>query len=197
NITVIGQGGHAAKPHETVDPTIAAAQMILALQTIASRTTSPVEQVVVSVTSFETASTAYNVIPPSVELKGTVRTMDDAVRDKAEERFREIVEHTARAFGATAELDYRRNYPVTANAEQETVYAADAARAVVGDCAHADMTMGGEDFSYMLLERPGAYILMGNGDSAGVHTPDYNFNDDAIPFGCSWFVEVAESRLAG
>lgn len=196
SITVEGKGGHAAKPHETVDPTVAAAQMILALQTIASRTTSPVEQVVVSVTSFQTASTAFNVIPPSVELKGTVRTMTDEVREATEARFREIVEHTALAFGATAKLDYRRNYPVTANSETETVYAAEAARAVAGTCDdNAEMTMGGEDFSYMLLERPGAYILMGNGDTAGVHTPDYDFNDAAIPFGCSWFVEVAESRL--
>ncbi len=197
DITVEGLGGHAAKPHETIDPTVVGAQMVVALQTIASRTTNPVEQIVVSVCSFVTASTAYNVIPPSVSLKGTVRTLKEDVAQRARARFEEIVEHTARAFGAKATLDYRPNYPVMANSETETVYAADAARAVSGGCDDAPLIMGGEDFSFMLMSRPGAYILMGNGDTAMVHTPDYNFNDEAIPFGCSWFVEVAESRLAG
>jgi len=197
DITVTGQGGHAAKPHETIDPTVAAAQIVLALQTIASRTTDPVEQIVVSVTSFETASTAYNVIPPSVTLRGTVRTLSEDVHDKAEKRFRDIVEHTALAYGATAKLDYIQNYPVMANSAAETEYAAEAARAVSGDCADAPLIMGGEDFSFMLLARPGAYILTGNGDTAKVHTPDYDFNDEAIPFGCTWYVEMAESRLSG
>ncbi len=196
-ITVKGQGGHAAKPHLAVDPTVAAAQMVIALQTIASRTVSPVEQIVVSVTSFVTASTAYNVIPPTVELRGTVRTLKDEVRDRAETRFAEIVEHTARAHGCVAELDYQRNYPVMANSEAETDHAIAAAEKVSGTCHPAPFIMGGEDFSYMLNERPGAYILLGNGDGPDVHTPDYNFNDDAIPYGCSWFVEVVESRLAG
>ncbi len=195
-ITVKGFGGHAAKPHETRDPTVAAAQMVMALQTIASRNADPVRQIVVSVTSFVTASTAYNVIPPSVELRGTVRTLEAEVADMAETRIREIATHTARAFGAEAEIDYHRNYPVMANHETETEYASEAARKVTGDCNEAPLIMGGEDFSYMLLERPGAYILVGNGDTAKVHTPEYNFNDDAIPFGCSWFVEVAESRLS-
>ncbi len=195
-ITVRGQGGHAAKPHETDDPIVAAAHMVTALQTVASRTTNPVEQIVVSVTSFVTASTAYNVIPPSVELRGTVRTLDDDVRDRAEARFAEIVEHTARAFGCTADLDYRRNYPVMANSAAETAHAAEAARKVAGECGDAPLIMGGEDFSFMLLARPGAYILVGNGDTAKVHTPDYDFNDDAIPYGCSWLVEIVESRLS-
>ncbi len=194
-ITVKGVGGHAAKPHLATDPTVAAAHLVTALQTVASRVTDPVEQIVVSVTSFETASTAYNVIPPSVELRGTVRTLKDEVRDRAETRFKEIVEHTAKAFGCTAELDYVRNYPVMANSETETEYAIEAARKISGDCHTAPFIMGGEDFSYMLLERPGAYILVGNGEGADVHTPEYNFNDEAIPFGCSWFVEMAESRL--
>ena len=195
-ITVNGVGGHAAKPHLSVDPTVAAAHLVTALQTVASRTVNPVEQVVVSVTSFVTASTAFNVIPPSVELRGTVRTMKDEVRDAVETRFAEIVEHTARAFGCSAELDYRRNYPVMSNSDAETVFATEAAVRVAGDCAEAPLIMGGEDFSYMLNERPGAYILLGNGDGPDVHTPEYNFNDEAIPFGCSWFVEIAESRLA-
>ena len=196
-IVVKGKGGHGAKPHETIDPTVVAAHMVTALQTIASRTTNPVEQIVVSVTSFVTASTAFNVIPPTVELKGTMRTLDEGVRQKAEHRMREIVEHTARAFGATADLNYRVNYPVMANHEAETTYAAEAAAKIAGTCEDAPLIMGGEDFSFMLLSRPGAYILIGNGDTAMVHTPDYNFNDDAIPYGCSWLVEMAESRLAG
>ena len=196
-IVVKGKGGHGAKPHETIDPTVVAAHMVTALQTIASRTTNPVEQIVVSVTSFVTASTAFNVIPPTVELKGTMRTLDEGVRQKAEHRMREIVEHTARAFGATADLNYRVNYPVMANHEAETTYAAEAAAKIAGNCEDAPLIMGGEDFSFMLLSRPGAYILIGNGDTAMVHTPDYNFNDEAIPFGCSWLVEMAESRLAG
>ncbi len=195
-ITVNGQGGHAAKPHLAIDPTVCAAAMVTTLQTIASRTVNPVEQIVVTVTSFVTASTAYNVIPPSVELRGTVRTLKEEVRDLAEERLGEIVDHTARAHGCRAELHYKRNYPVMANHATETEYAIAAAEKV-STCGDAPFIMGGEDFAYMLNERPGAYILMGNGPGADVHTPDYNFNDDAIPFGCSWFVEVAESRLAG
>ncbi len=195
-ITVKGVGGHAAKPHLSTDPTVAAAHLVTALQTIASRVTNPVEQIVVSVTSFVTASTAYNVIPPSVELRGTVRTLKDDVRDRAEVRFKEIVERTAKAFGCDADLHYVRNYPVMANSETETEYAIEAAKKVSGGCRTAPFIMGGEDFSYMLLERPGAYILVGNGQGPDVHTPEYNFNDEAIPYGCSWFVEVAESRLS-
>ena len=128
-------------------------------------------------------------------MKGTVRTMDEATQDMAEERLKAIVAHTAAAFGATAEVDYVRNYPAMVNAEAETGYAAEAARRVAGDCADADLTMGAEDFSFLLNARPGAYILVGNGDTARVHQPDYNFNDEIIPAGCSWWVEVAESRL--
>ena len=118
------------------------------------------------------------------------------VRDMAEERLRQIITQTCAAFGATAEITYLRDYPVTSNHPQETVFAAEAARAVSGDCdTNAPVTMGGEDFAYMLEERPGAYILMGNGDTAKVHQPDYDFNDDAIPAGCSYWVELAEQRL--
>ncbi|MEM7719721.1 MAG: M20 aminoacylase family protein [Pseudomonadota bacterium] len=195
-IVVKGRGGHAAQPHLAIDPTVAAAQMVTALQTIASRTVNPVSQIVVSVTSFVTASTAYNVIPPTVELRGTVRTLTTDIQDLAEVRLTEIAEHTARAHGCEAEIAFERNYPVMANNEAETDYAIAAAEKVNGECHPAPFIMGGEDFSYMLNERPGAYILLGNGDGADVHTPDYNFNDDAIPFGCSWFIEVVESRLA-
>lgn len=194
-VTVEGKGGHAAKPHETVDPTVAACHIVLGLQTIASRNADPNNEIVVSVTSFQTSSTAFNVIPQRVRMTGTVRTLDEGTHDLAEERLKDIVTHVAAAFGCSAKVDYVRNYPVMSNAETETEHAIAAARKVSGDCSLAEKTMGGEDFAFMLNARPGAYILMGNGDTAKVHSPDYNFNDDAIPAGCSWYVEMAESRL--
>ncbi len=194
-IHVKGRGGHAAKPHLAIDPTIVASHIVVALQSIASRTINPVEQVVVSVTSFETSSTAYNVLPEEVLLKGTVRTLDLSVQNAVEERLRAIGTETARGFGAEAEITYMRNYPVMENAFDETGFAADAARRVSGQCADAPLVMGGEDFAFMLNARPGAYILLGNGNSADVHHPEYVFNDDIIPAGCSWYVEMAEGRL--
>jgi hippurate hydrolase len=194
-IDVTGKGGHAAKPHETIDTTVVASHIVLALQTIASRNADPVEQVVVSVTSFETATKAHNIIPEKVKMRGTVRTLSPAIRDLAEARMKQIVEGTAATFGATAVLNYKRNYPVTVNWEEQTEYAAAAARAVSGDCADAPLVMGGEDFAFMLEARPGAYILVGNGEGAPVHHPKYNFNDEAIPAGCSWWAEIVEQRL--
>jgi hippurate hydrolase len=194
-IHVTGRGGHAAKPHETIDTTVMASHLVLALQSIASRNADPVENIVVSVTSFETGSKAFNVIPETVHIKGTVRTMDPAVRDLAEERMRAIVEGTAATFGGTARLDYTRNYPVMVNSEEQTAFAAEVATAVAGDCAEAPLVMGGEDFAFMLNARPGAYILVGNGDTANVHHPKYNFNDEVIPAGCSWWAEIVERRL--
>ncbi len=190
-----GLGGHAAKPHETVDTTVMASQAVLSLQTIASRNADPVDQVVVSVTSFETSSKAFNVIPQRVTLKGTVRTMSAEMRDLAEKRIGEICNGVAATFGGTAKLDYHRNYPVMVNAEDQTEFAAEVARSISGQCDEAPLVMGGEDFAFMLNARPGAYILVGNGDTAMVHNPEYNFNDEAIPAGCSWYVEMAESRL--
>ncbi len=194
-IEITGRGAHAAKPQEGADTLVAACHAVLALQTIASRNLDPIRELVVSVTSFETSSNAFNVIPERVKLKGTVRTMDAETQDMAEARLHQIVEHTLAAFGATAKINYRRNYPAMINSEAEADFAAEAAKRVAGDCGFAEMTMGAEDFSFLLNERPGAYIYLGNGESANVHQPTYNFNDDAIPAGCSWFVEVAESRL--
>ncbi len=195
DIQVTGRGGHAAKPQETVDTTLVASQIVIALQSIASRNADPVSQVVVSVTSFETGSTAHNVIPETVHLKGTVRTLDGAVQDLAEDRLKAIVDLTARAYGAAAEVDYRRGYPVMVNAEEQTGFAAEVASAVAGSCDEAPLVMGGEDFAFMLEERPGAYILVGNGDTAAVHHPKYNFNDEVIPAGCSWWAEIVERRM--
>ena len=194
-IEVTGRGGHAAKPHEVIDPIIVAAQIVTALQTIAARNADPVGQVVVSVTAIESSSKATNVIPSRVSLKGTVRSLTAEMRDLAERRVGEIARATAAAFGATAEVRYARNYPVMVNSETETGHAAEAAAAVAGNCAVADLVMGGEDFAYMLDERPGAYILLGNGDTAAVHHPGYDFADEAIPAGCSYWAELVERRL--
>ncbi|MBM2577090.1 amidohydrolase [Jannaschia sp. Os4] len=196
DIHLEGKGGHAAKPQEAVDTTLMGAQLVTAVQQIVSRNADPVKNIVVSITSFETSSKAFNVIPQRVHIKGTVRTMDAAHRDLAETRIKEIAQGIAAAFGGTAEVDYRRSYPVMVNHDAETEFARDAARAVSGQCEDAPLVMGGEDFAFMLEERPGAYILVGNGDSAPVHHPEYDFNDDAIPAGCSWWVEIAERRLA-
>ena len=194
-ITVRGKGGHAAKPQETVDTTVMASQIVLALQTIASRNVDPVEQVVVSVTSFETESNAFNVIPSTVTLKGTVRTLNLDVQDLAEKRISEIAEGIAAAMGGEVDVNYERNYPVMINHEEQTEFAAEVATKVSGSCDEAPLIMGGEDFAFLLNVRPGAYILVGNGDTAPVHHPEYNFDDDAIPAGCSWWAEIVESRM--
>ncbi len=196
DITVTGKGGHAAKPHNCVDTTVVAAHIIVAMQTIASRNVDPLKQVVVSICTVETDSSAYNVIPQVVKMKGTVRTMDPAVQDHVERRVTEIAEGTAQALGAKATVAYSRGYPVTMNAPENTDFAAEVAKAVSG---HVDTDtaplMGAEDFSYMLNERPGAYIFVGNGDTAMVHHPAYNFDDDVIPFGSSWYAGMVESRM--
>jgi amidohydrolase len=190
-----GRGGHAAKPNDTIDTTVMAAQAVLALQTIASRNADPTDQVVVSVTSFETSSNAFNVIPQSVQLKGTIRTMSAEMRDLAEKRIHEICQGIAATFGGTVNIDYLRNYPVMVNSEEQTDFARDVATKISGQCDDSPLVMGGEDFAFMLEERPGAYILVGNGDTAAVHHPEYNFNDDAIPAGCSWWAEIIEQRM--
>jgi len=195
-ITVTGRGGHAAMPHKVVDTTVVAGQMLMALQTIASRNADPVEALVVSVTSFRTDSESFNVIPQVVTLRGTVRSFDPGLRDLAERRIVEICERTAAVFDATALVDYRRGYPAMVNHEAETAFAAEAAGRVTGKViADAPAIMGGEDFAFMLLARPGAYIQIGNGETASVHHPMYDFNDEAIPAGCSFWVELVESRL--
>jgi amidohydrolase len=197
DITLIGKGGHAAKPHDCIDTLLVAAQVIVMLQTIASRGVDPMKQVVVSVCAITTDSSAHNVIPQTVVLKGTVRTMDPAVQDYVQRRVGEIAEGTAAALGAKAAVEYRRGYPVTVNAAENTVFAADVARAVSGRVdTDTPPLMGAEDFSFMLNERPGAYIFLGNGDTPMVHHPAYNFDDAAIPFGSSWYAGMVEARLA-
>ncbi|RUW47385.1 MULTISPECIES: M20 aminoacylase family protein [unclassified Mesorhizobium] len=197
-ITVKGRGGHAAMPHGTIDPIVITSQLVGALQTIASRSTDPVEAVVVSVTKFH-AGDAYNIIPESAEIAGTVRTLKKEVAKKSEERIRAICAGLATAYGATIEVDYDANYPVTFNHADETVFASDVAADVAGDAqVHRAIqpVMGGEDFSYMLEARPGAFIFIGNGETAGLHNPAYDFNDEAIPHGMSYWVKLAETALA-
>jgi len=197
-VTITGKGGHAARPHMCIDPTPAACNVVMALQTVASRSVDPIKEVVVSVCTVKTSSEAFNVIPSEVLLRGTVRTLDEHVRDVAEARVCQLIRSTAEAYGCEAHLRYDRGYPVTVNHEANAEIAAEIARAVVG----ADKVrwarpprMGAEDFSYMLLARPGAFINVGNGDSAGVHHPEYDFNDEAIPYGCSFFAELVERRM--
>ena len=197
-IDIEGKGGHAARPHECIDTTLVGTQLVNALQSIVSRTVDPVESAVVSVTSFHTGGDAFNVIPQTLHIKGTVRTLDAGVQDLVEKQMQIVVEHTAKAYGATAVLDYQRNYPVTRNSFEETTFAADIAAEIVGDGRVDRDTpplLGGEDFSFMLNARPGAFIFVGNGDTAGVHHPKYDFNDEAIPFGCSYWAKLAERAM--
>ena len=196
DITVTGKGGHAAKPHECIDTTLTAAQIIVALQSVVARNIDPLKNAVISVCVVATDSTAHNVIPQVVKLKGTARSLDAAVRDQLEEGIARVATNIAAAMGATAQVDYQRGYPVTMNDEQATVWAAEVARDIAGDVnLSMQPMMGGEDFSYMLNERQGAYIFVGNGDTAMVHHPAYNFNDDAIPAGSSWYAGMVETRM--
>lgn len=196
-ITITGRGGHAAKPHQTIDPIVVGSHIVTALQSIASRNSDPLKSVVVSVTVFQ-AGNAFNVIPQEVTLRGTVRTLDDDIRRLAEDRMSALVTSIAEGFGATAEIEYILGYPVTANHDDQTDFAAEIAENVAGvGKVHLELApmMGGEDFSYMLLERPGAFIFAGNGDSAGLHHPEYDFNDDLIPVGSSYWVKLVETAM--
>jgi hippurate hydrolase len=196
DITVTGRGGHAARPHDCIDTVLVAAQIVVAAQSIASRNVDPMQQVVVSICTVETDSTAHNVIPQVVKMKGTVRTMDPGVQDFVEKRLGDLVAGAAAAFGAKAEIAYKRGYPVTVNTPENTIFAAEVARAVSGQVdTDTPPLMGAEDFSFMLNARPGAYIFLGNGNTAMVHHPAYNFDDSAIPFGSSWYAGMAEARM--
>lgn len=196
-ITITGRGGHAAKPNETIDPIVTGSSMVTALQSIASRNANPLDSVVVSVTVFN-GGNAFNVIPQEVTLRGTVRTLSAEMRDLAEERMGKIVTSVADTFGAAAELEFIRGYPVTANHDAQTDFAAEIAENIAGEGKvnrNIDPMMGGEDFSFMLEERPGAFIFAGNGDSAGLHHPAYDFNDELIPVGCSYWVKLVETAM--
>jgi amidohydrolase len=201
-VTVRGRGGHAAFPHLTVDPVVVAAHVITALQTIPSRGVDPVDSVVVSLCSMQTSQTgAFNVIPDSVRMLGTVRTFKPQTRDLAEKRVGEIARKVAEAFGATAEVRYARGYPATVNSAAEAQFAARVGERVFGKdkvLTDFDPVMGGEDFSYMLLERPGAYVFLGQGGGPGacfLHNPNYDFNDEVLPLGAGYLAALVEEAL--
>jgi amidohydrolase len=201
DIEIEGVGGHAAMPHGTVDPVVVAAHIVTALQSLVARNVDPLRAAVVSVTSIEAGST-YNVIPRVARLRGTARTFDSAVRDLVEAGIVRISEQIAAAFGATGRATYRRNYPATVNSARETVYAQESAARVVGaENVHTDRDpcMGGEDFAFMLEERPGSYVWLGQGGpehACSVHNPRYDFNDALLPVGVAYWVDLVESRLA-
>jgi hippurate hydrolase len=198
SIDLEGVGGHAAWPHFGVDTVLVGAQIVNQLQSIVARNVDPLHAAVISICMFQAGHTD-NVIPQQAKLRGTARALSPKVRDLLQKRVREVVEGTARAYGAKAELTYTTGYPVLVNEERKTAFAAGVAREVAGkdkvntDCAPL---MGAEDFAFMLQERPGAFICIGNGDSAQLHNPAYDFNDEAIPVGTSYWVRLAETALA-
>ncbi|HEX9905414.1 MAG TPA: M20 aminoacylase family protein [Propylenella sp.] len=196
-VEIEGHGGHAAKPHATIDPIVAGSAIVQALQSIVSRSVDPLASGVVSVTTFNAGDT-FNVIPQRARITGTARSLDPLVRDLLERRMREVVQNVAAAYGATAKFHYERNYPVTVNHPEQTAKAIDIARDVAGDAnvdPNAAPVMGGEDFSFMLEARPGAFIFVGNGDTAGLHHPAYDFNDAAIAYGSSYWVRLVERLM--
>jgi hippurate hydrolase len=196
-IHIEGKGAHAASPHLSIDPLVVGANIVLALQTIVSRNVDPMKCAVVTVGALN-GGKAGNVIPKSAELVGTTRTFDPALRDLIETRVTTIAEKVAEAYGAKATVAYRRMYPPTVNHVRETSFAIAAARAVAGEAqvdAEVEPLMGSEDFAFMLEECPGHIMLIGNGDTAGVHDPLYDFNDAAIPHGVAYFVELIESGM--
>ncbi|MBL0374906.1 amidohydrolase [Rhizobium sp. KVB221] len=197
-IAVRGRGAHAAMPHKGIDPVLIAAHIITSLQSIASRVTDPFDSTVVSVTKMK-GGNAHNVIPDEATIGGTIRTLTPELRTQTQERLRQIAEGIASAHGAEARVQIHSGYPVTVNHATQTAAALDVASEIAG-LANVDgevrPTMGGEDFSYMLNARPGNFIFIGNGDTAGLHNPGYDFNDEIIPFGVSYWVRLAETRLA-
>lgn len=196
-ITITGRGGHAARPEQTIDPLPVAGALLQAVQSITSRNLDPIDSAVISLCTIQ-AGNAFNVIPQDVVMTGTVRTLREEVRDMIEERLSTMVENIAAAFGGLGTLDYVRHYPVTVNHAHETELAALAAQEVAGvQNVHLDMpqTLGGEDFSFMLNEVPGAMINVGNGPSAALHHPEYDFNDDVIAWGGSYWTTLVRQRL--
>jgi len=197
SIEIEGVGSHAARPHLGIDTVLVGAQIINNIQSVVSRSVDPLKSAVVSICMFQ-ASNTDNVIPQTVKLRGTARSLAPEIRDLVEKRLHQVVEGTAAAYGAKAKLKYKRGYPVLENHEAQTEFAASVASGIVGE-KQVDLTlppmMGAEDFSFMLQARPGAFIWVGNGESAGLHHPAYNFNDDVIPFGTSYWVKLVESAL--
>jgi hippurate hydrolase len=206
-IVIHGRGGHAALPHNSLDPVPVACQMVQAFQTIISRNKKPIDAGVISVTMIH-AGEATNVIPDSVEIQGTVRTFTLDVLDMIEQRMKEIAEHTSAAYGATCDFEFERNYPPTINSEKEANFAAKVMADIVGaaNVLPQEATMGAEDFAYMLMAKPGAYCFIANGEGdhrdighgggpCMLHNPSYDFNDDLIPLGATYWVRLVEESL--
>ncbi|MGX5649132.1 M20 aminoacylase family protein [Hydrogenophaga borbori] len=207
-ITIRGKGGHAALPHTGIDPVPVACQMVMGLQTIITRNKKPVDAGVISVTMIHTGE-ATNVVPDHAELQGTVRTFTYEVLDLIEKRMKEIAEHTCAAYGTACEFEFKRNYPPTVNHPAETAFAREVLAEIVGPerVLAQEPTMGAEDFAYMLQAKPGCYVFIANGDGAHrevghgegpcvLHNPNYDFNDDLIPLGATYWVRLAEKWLA-
>lgn len=195
-ITVSGKGGHGAMPHNCADTTLAAAAIVMALQQVVARNVAALNPAVLSVCGFTTDTMAHNVIPDTAKLTGTVRTFDVPTKELIRDRIAEIATATAKAYGATIDLYYEDGVLPTINAATETDHAILAATTVAGAVkTDIEPSMGGEDFADMLAARPGAFIFLGNGASAGLHHPKYEFNDEAIPAGSSWFATLAEQRM--
>lgn len=199
DIMLTGQGGHAAMPHLCIDTNLAAAHLVVNLQSIAARRTDPTSAVVVSITTIRSDGDTYNVLPQTVRLKGTLRALDPDVRTRCGALVREIAAGTAATFGVACDVDYESGYPVTVNASAAADLAGAAAARIVGDervDRQVTPCMGAEDFSYMLEARPGAFIFIGNGDSPGLHHPSYDFNDASLQPGCSYWIALAHQALA-
>ncbi len=199
-VTITGRGAHGAMPHNGIDPILIASHIVTALQSVVARNVNPLEAGVITIAHFEGGFT-FNVIPESVKMRGTARWFLPEVGDLLEAKFTQIVTGVAAAFGATAECSFTRAYPATVNEPESTVIAARAAATVVGEARSRTLpqpTMGGEDFSFMLNERPGAYLFLGGGKGEGdamVHHPKYDFNDEILPIGASWFATLAEQVM--
>lgn len=197
DIHITGKGGHGAMPHETVDPVVAAVSIAQSIQTIVSRNNYSLDNLVVSVTQIHTGS-ADNIIPEKAFINGTVRTFDNAVQGMVMARLDAIVAGAAISYGVEAHVDYQVGYPATINDPERTVFAADVAREVAGDTGVIDDSMpemGAEDFAYFLEKRPGAYLFVGNGDTAGLHHPEYDFDDETAAAGASFFARLIERTL--
>ena len=201
NVKIIGKGGHAAMPQTTIDPIIIGTKIIDAYQSIVSRYIDPQEPAVLSVTQFH-AGDAYNVIPNDIEIKGCTRCFSPKIQKQLEDQMHQITKSICEAYGATYEFEFEHRYPATINSEEEADIAGKVAQSVVGeDRVNLSPTpgMGSEDFAYMLQEKPGSYIWIGNGDGEGscmVHNPGYDFNDEILPIGATYWVKMAEEILS-
>ena len=194
HIEITGRGGHGAFPQDTCDPVVAACGIVQAIQTIISRNASVNDDVVISVTQIHTG-TVDNVIPETAYLNGTIRTFETDLQQMVFRRLKEVVDGQAAAYGVTADLRIELGYPPTRNDPQSTEFAAKVAREIAGDTAVSETyppDMGAEDFAFMLEKRPGAYLMLGQGEAAGLHHPEFNFNDAAAPFGASFFARLVE-----